>query len=347
MNSNYLVLGGMAGSSMDGLDLCLAEFHVTASAWHFQIKKSQTVGYTSDIKKRLEAATTASRKEQAVTDVLFGKWIGEQVSHFLGDITPCLVAVHGHTVIHAPHRGVSYQLGHGPTIADECGLAAVTAFRSLDVSLGGQGAPLVPVGDFELFTEYDACINLGGIANVSVKKQQKAWDVCPCNQVLNFFAGKLGQEYDAEGALAQQGETDSGFLKSLLSLSYFHQTPPKSLPNGYISSDVLEKINPYDGLKTYGDFIAGALAKDLQPILSKGKVLITGGGAHNHYLTSRIKETLAPLEVVVPSSEIIDFKEALVFAFLGLKKHLGEINTLASVTGASRDSCGGEVHWPG
>lgn len=336
----------MAGSSMDGLDLAHVTFVLDRNEWAFEIGKAETIPYDESLYERLNSSHFMDLGDQNQLDLDFGIWVGERVNEFKSDLERIdLLGIHGHTVIHKPENGISWQLGQGKTIARVTGIPTITEFRSQDVKLGGQGAPLVPLGDFLLFQEYDSCLNLGGIANISLKENRTAWDICPCNQVLNFFAKKLGKPYDDGGSLARSGKMDEGFYSTVCELPYFSQLPPKSLPNNFISKEILDTVNPLDGLKTYSQIIAEQISSNLQTF-SPGKILVTGGGALNHFLIDSIKECLSGWEVVVPGKDLVLFKESLVFAFLALRKFRDEINVLSSVTGASKDSSSGVIHLP-
>ena len=344
MKTSYSVLGAMAGSSMDGLDLSLVRFNYDNS-WKYLIESCETISYPRDLYHSLSQASSYSMELQKKLDISFGNWIAQVIRGFLKERRPDLLAVHGHTVTHAPRKKISWQLGDGKQIAFVTGIPTVTEFRSLDVENGGQGAPLVPFGDFNLFSEYDACLNLGGIANVSISATQSAWDICPCNQVLNYYANKLGRAYDNRGALSRSGEIDATLYARLEEISFFNQQPPKSLPNSFIPVSVLDSTDPIIGLRTYTEFISRQIARDLS-MNKPGKLLITGGGAFNTFLIEEIKKHLSKWDIVLPDTSIISYKEALIFAFLGLKKMRGEINVLRSVTGAAADSSSGVIHVP-
>lgn len=344
MKTNYFVLGAMAGSSMDGLDLVLATFR-QGTTWSYTIHKTQTVPYPSSLIAQLSEAPRLPSSAQHELDRAFGEWMAHQICAFVKDETPELLAIHGHTVVHQPEKKISWQLGDGATIASIVGVPTVTSFRTLDVQKGGQGAPLVPMGDFDLFTSYDACLNLGGIANISVKKSKKAWDICPCNQVLNHYAGKLGRSFDDQGMMAREGTIDVPFLEALQQKAFFDCPPPKSLPNQFFTATQLDVVSPKVGLRTYTAFFAQQIAKDLRGV-RPGRLLITGGGAFNRFLVAEIATHLPKWKTEVPSASLISFKEALIFAYLGLKKWRGEINVLCSVTGARTDSSSGALHIP-
>ncbi|WP_420576397.1 anhydro-N-acetylmuramic acid kinase [Ekhidna sp.] len=346
MKRTYSIIGGMAGSSMDGLDLSHIIFEEKNNSWGFHLKKSETIPYDDVIHALLKDSSSMSTSKQHELDRQFGKWIGNKINLFKSDIDVIdFVGVHGHTVIHSPSDKISWQLGRGDIIAKEIKLPTITEFRTKDVQNGGQGAPLVPFGDFKLFPEYDACLNLGGIANLSLKENQTAWDICPCNQVLNFYAKKMGDPFDANGELAKKGEIDSEFYNLISEIDFFKQPPPKSLPNNFISSKTLESVKPFNGLRTYCQVIAEQIKASLYQT-NPGKLLITGGGAFNNFLIELIKQGLNKWEIVVPESKLINFKESLIFAFLALRRFRNEINVLASVTGASKDSSSGVIHLP-
>uniref|UniRef100_UPI0032EAEC27 anhydro-N-acetylmuramic acid kinase n=1 Tax=Ekhidna sp. TaxID=2608089 RepID=UPI0032EAEC27 len=345
MKTSYSVIGVMAGSSMDGLDIALVDFSLREDSWLYKIQKAQTVPYEKELFQQLKASPDDEKEIQLQLDDVFGKWIAEQINLFKKDNAGVdLAGVHGHTVLHRPQDGISWQLGSGEVISKISQIPVVTDFRTLDIQLGGQGAPLVPFGDFQLYRGFDACLNLGGIANISLQSSQTAWDICPCNQVLNYFAIKLGKPYDEGGNLARTGNLHKSFYESLSDLPYFSLKPPKSLPNNFIPSAILDDTNPTDGLRTYIQFIADQISKSL--INKHGRMLVTGGGAHNDFLIEVIRSKLNNWEVVVPDSQLVDFKESLIFAFLALKCFRNEINVLASVTGASKDSSSGVIHLP-
>lgn len=348
LKTTYSAIGVMAGSSMDGLDVIHIGFQENKGSWSFSIGNGETIQYDPEVYIKLKESSQQHIKKQRLLDVEFGNWIGTAVSKFIRqyNIKADLLAVHGHTVIHQPHNKISWQLGSGAEIAGKTEVTTITDFRNQDISLGGQGAPLVPMGDFHLFEEYDACLNLGGIANVSLRELQTAWDITPCNQILNFYAKQLGKEFDENGQLAREGDLYSDFIQQMEKISFFQTPAPKSLPNNFISVEVLKQLNPKDGLRTISEFIAKQTAEDLRNTYSKEqKILVTGGGAHNDFLIERLKHHLSNWEVIVPSKLLIDFKEAIVFAFLGVLRMRNERNVLASVTGASKDTSSGVIHF--
>lgn len=344
--TSYSVIGAMAGSSMDGLDLVHTCFTAEGERYSYLLEDCTTISYPTSILETLQLAPSLALEQQKLIDHQFGDWIAGSINAFISGKGPIdLLAVHGHTVVHHPKKGISWQLGNGLDIASQCAIPTVTEFRSLDVQLGGQGAPLVPFGDFILFSRYDACLNLGGIANISIKDSNKAWDICPCNQILNYYALKLGAPFDEGGKMARKGALNEAFYKKLRAIPYFSLHPPKSLPNKFIDTSLLDSVAPEDGLHTYCHLIADLVA-DCYPDSHGSRLLISGGGAFNHFLIELISNKLKLGEVHLPDEKIITFKEALIFGFLGLRKLQGKINVLASVTGASKDTCSGVIHVP-
>ncbi len=346
------MLGLMSGTSLDGLDLALCRFEHGAGALVFEIEKAQTVAYAHDWKMLLSEAPGKSAAEYFSLHARYGKYIADQVNTFLKGIKvkPQAIASHGHTVFHRPQLGFSTQLGCGATIAAHTGLTTVCDFRSLDVALGGQGAPLVPLGDKLLFGDYAACLNIGGIANVSfddARGQRVAYDICEANLLLNHLAAKAGKPYDDSGHLARSGSVHQPLLLALNRLDFYTLAGAKSLGREWFEKEVLplmEHLNMpiNDLLATATEHVATIIASALNE-KAKGRVLVTGGGALNTFLMDRIRfKTEA--ELVVPDMLWVNFKEALVFAFLGHLRLNGDINTLSAVTGARADSIGGAVY---
>jgi len=344
----------MSGSSLDGLDVAFVHLQSGAGKWGYTIEIAETIPYSAEWRARLEGAATLPLREYLVLDQEYGHYLGRQVNDFIAsaglEFQVQLVASHGHTVFHDPVAGMTAQLGSGAAIAAETGLQTVSDLRTLDVALGGQGAPIVPIGERWLFPGYAYFLNLGGIANISAAAAGIAFDVCPANRVLNLLATRAGKAYDEEGSLASSGEVVPSVLEALNGLVYYRQPPPKSLDNSFGTQTVLGLLgscSPEDGLRTYVEHIAVQVAAAL-PGRSGGEMLVTGGGAHNVFLIDRLRERLASLgvTVVVPDAAVVDFKEALVMALFGVLRLRQEENTLATVTGASRDSIGGAL-WNG
>jgi len=343
-----LVLGLMSGTSLDGLDLALCEFSETGSGTAFRILKSLTLSYTKDWSNRLSQAHLLSAEAYFSLHGAYGRFLGESVRQFLKDApTPICIGSHGHTIFHQPALGFSTQLGCGATLAAVSGIDTVNDFRSGDVALGGQGAPLVPCGDALLFGHYEACLNIGGIANISFGSldQRQAFDISPANMLLNFLAGKKNQPYDAGGESARRGQILPHLLKTLNDLPFYQVQGARSLQREWFEQTVLPLLpaaSADDLLATCTEHIAEQVAAVARTSNIK-EVLITGGGAYNTFLLERMKAK-ADINWIVPDDELIQFKEALIFAFLAYRRARGEVNALASVTGALRDSCTGAWH---
>ena len=341
------VIGVMSGTSLDGLDIALCS--VTNDACKLLL--AETIEYPTRWQQRLSQLTDASAFEYVQADIELGHYIGQRINDFIykNNISVDLVASHGHTVFHQPDRSITTQIGNGDAIAAETGLRVVSNFRTLDVALGGQGAPLVPIGDEILFGDYDACLNLGGIANISYRteKQRIAFDICPCNMALNYLAQKRGMPYDRDGIIASKGELIQRLNKSLHNIDYYKQKPPKSLGKEWFTTHFLpliddNSISVENRLHTVCDHIAQQIAT----VVNKAHInsmLVTGGGAHNKLLIAMLHKHAPLLEVTVPNDMIINYKEAIIFALLGYLRFVEKVNTLSSVTGARCDSVGGNL----
>ncbi|MBR4535540.1 MAG: anhydro-N-acetylmuramic acid kinase [Bacteroidales bacterium] len=369
------VIGIMSGTSLDGVDLAYCVFKVekgrtkpakplndvkTAGRqisttdkrnWSYEVRKATTIPYPEALKQKLAQAMTLSGYELALLHNELGRYIGAQVNEFMAGFAEevDLIASHGHTVFHRPELGMTLQIGSGADIAATCGKPVVCDFRTLDVALGGQGAPLVPIGDELLFGQYDICLNLGGISNLSYREngQRKAYDISPCNIVLNQLARQLGQEYDADGAIAQSGHIDTLLLEKLNQLDYYQQSGTKSLGREWIDDQffpILEQcqLSIPDQMRTVCEHIAEQIANACNSV-GGNTLLITGGGAHNGFLIDLIRQKIHG-QVIIPDDKTIDFKEAIIFAFLGFLRANGLPNCLASVTGSRQDSCGGAIY---
>ena len=349
--SASLAIGLMSGSSLDGVDLALVRFQSEAGQYRFEILDADTLPYPTAWEKRLAEAFHQQPNELAELDKEYGQFLGEQVKLFAKKchIKPDFVASHGHTIFHKPEQHFTLQIGDGQSLADACGLKVINDFRTEDVSKGGQGAPLVPIGDRLLFADYEACLNIGGIANVSYEENghRIAYDICIANQALNHLAQRKGQNYDKDGQLAKSGIVDNQLLETLNTHPFYTQTPPKSLGREFFETEQKHLLTSHataDLLATFTEHIAMQIAKAIQH-LPQGKLLITGGGAFNKHLIEHIQSHTRH-QVVIPDNQIVAYKEALIFAFLGLLRLGGRTNVLASVTGASSDSCSGRIWTP-
>ena len=344
-------IGLMSGSSLDGLDLALVRFTSDEGRYSYTILDANTLPYPESWREKLSNAFLSHPDDLQALNGEYGAYLGQQVSAFVEKhgTKPDFVASHGHTIFHKPEQHYTLQIGDGQALANACGLLVVNDFRTEDVLKGGQGAPLVPIGDRLLFGDYDICLNIGGIANLSYEMNGSriAYDICIANQALNWLAQREGQNYDRDGLLARQGKLNGGLLGKLNDNKFFCQAPPKSLGREffeYYQKHLLEHYSTHEAMATFVEHIAmqiGQSTASLQP----GRMLITGGGAHNAYLVERIQQHTKH-QVIVPDSMTVDFKEALIFAFLGLLRLEGGINVLCSVTGAPSDSCSGLIWYP-
>ncbi len=354
----HKVLGLMSGTSLDGLDLAYCHFWKKLDRWYYSIEATETIVYPTEMRQKLESAIILSAAELFMLHNQYGEFLGEASRRFIEEkeLTVDLISSHGHTVHHRPQDGITVQIGSGQHLANISGLKTVCDFRSNDVALGGQGAPLVPVGDHLLFGQYDYCLNLGGISNISYERDGKrqAYDIGIANMLLNYLARKTGLEYDQDGELASKGKIDESYLQDLNKLEYYELPPPRSTGYEWFQSEVIPIVEKYELsvenlLHTSVIHICQQVAKSVgdQSDIPTPKLLLTGGGAFNKFLVTQLTEMLDGVaEVVVPSKELIAFKEALIFALMGTLRLEREINILKTVTGATRDSCSGVVYYP-
>ncbi len=344
MENKTTILGVMSGSSLDGLDLCIVCFEKKADRWAYEITYCETVEIPDFYLRQLEKAPTLDSVDLLELDMSYGRWIGEHILKLKYPID--LISIHGHTVFHLPEKQLSLQIGNGEIINQLTDVTTVTNFRNLDILLGGQGAPLVPMGEKHLFPEFDGFINLGGICNASFSSNSNwlAGDIGPCNQVFNFYSETLGYSFDDGGQMASTGNLNKALLDNWSAFDFFHCPFPKSLGNHWVKEHFLQSSDyeSKDVLRTFSFFIAKQILEVLNRYRPK-KVMITGGGAYNTFLINQIRNQ-TNIELVVPDERLINYKEALIFAFLGLLKVRGEANVISGCTGASRDSCSGVVY---
>ena len=342
----YFAIGLMSGTSLDGLDICYAKFQ-NITNWEFEILKTETIPYSPEWKNRLQNAILLSAEDLLALDKEYGFYLGEKTQEFISknNITDLdFIASHGHTVFHQPQRKFTLQIGDGRAIKLTTKKPVIYDFRSQDVLMGGNGAPLVPIGDELLFSQYDACLNLGGFSNISLQKnhQRIAFDISPVNVVLNYFAEKLGKNYDENGDFAKNGAINFKILEELNALTFYQKSAPKSLGVEFVNSKVfplLKDETPENIIATFTEHIAEQIAKVFNDNQLK-TVLVTGGGTFNTYLLEKIREK-SQTELIVPDENIINFKEALIFAFMGVLRLRNEVNVLCSATGSSENHCSG------
>lgn len=345
-------IGIMSGSSLDGLDVCCARFIQKEGGWDYEIVALETLSFPDQLLERLSRGRSLSGLELSLLDLELGHWIGLTTKQFQSKhkFSADLIGSHGHTIFHQIKQSLSVQIGNGHAIAHQTGTTVVSDFRQQNVLLGGEGAPLVPIGDALLFPSYDSFLNLGGIANLSVRNQGNlsGGDIVPCNQVLNFLSKKLGYDFDDQGLLARTGTIDQTWLEQLGREPFYQQTLPKSIANEWIEETYLQHLPPLevkDLLHTFCHFTADQIARELNKLGSL-KVLVTGGGAYNLFLMENIQMRLKNGQLEVPSKLIIEGKEALIFAFMAVLKMNNQVNCLSSYTGAKKDICAGVVYQP-
>lgn len=356
-----LVIGVMSGTSLDGIDLALCDFK-GFNPVSFKILLAKTYSYDKEWRDELSRLHTRDGLYLSSMNIQYGRLIAFHILRFIenpefdqalkdysnDDIQNILISSHGHTIFHAPDTGLTLQIGHGAMIMTLTGLNVVCDFRAQDIALGGQGAPLVPIGDELLFNEYDACLNIGGFANVSVKKDgvRRAWDICPANFILNRWAQRLGDTMDRDGKYSSKGRFLPDIFRLWESIAYYKKPEPKSLGREWIESVFLDQVyedafDPKDLMYTAVNHISQRIASDLP---GTGRVLVTGGGAYHSLLIERIK-ALTKAEIVIPDSILIDFKEAIIFALMGYLRWYQKPNILSSVTGALSDHSSGIIYY--
>lgn len=346
----YQILGLMSGTSLDGLDMALCTFNSQNYA-EFCITKSVTAEYPETLANRLKNSLSLNAVEYIKLHKQYATFIANKINELFKEEKIDFIASHGHTSIHYPDQNINFQLGDGATLSALTELPVVCDFRSTDIALGGQGAPLVPGGEKHLFPDFDTFLNIGGFANISFWRNNVfAYDICPANYALNFFALKFGKKYDKNGLIGQKGTVIKPLLDELSGLEYFKMSHPKSLSDHWFFDVFLKTIDKYsnsdnDKLRTIYEFISAEIAKNIDRQQTK-KIMITGGGAYNNFLVELIRNK-TKAEIYLPEKQIIDYKEALIFAFLGLLRWENKNNCLSDVTGAKHDNIGGAIYLPG
>ena len=352
--NKYNVVGIMSGTSLDGLDIVWSKLSFNKT-WFYEILDGKTYEYSEGWKSELQNASRLKARDLVFLDNKLGNYIGEKVNEFLKEKKIQknqidLISSHGHTLFHEPDINLTKQIGNGACICSSTNIKTVSDFRTIDVAFGGQGAPLVPIGDQLLFGNYKWCLNLGGIANISydLKGKRIAGDVNFANMISNYLTNKIGHSFDKDGELANLGKVDEDLILKLENLDFYKKEFPKSLG--------VEDFNQWykllfdksessinDQLFTSGTHLCRTI-KNVLKFNSNDSLLITGGGAHNKFWIKKLKEL--KIKTVVPETKLIDFKEALIFSLLGVLKLRGEINILASVTGSSKDLSAGIIYNP-
>lgn len=338
-----LYLGLMSGTSLDGVDLALCRFSDVLGPGSYVVLHAATIPYPPAWEERLRGAMSLNGYALTKLDRDLGRFLGETVAAFLKDIghDGIILASHGHTVFHAPQEGFTLQIGHGPSLRRAAGLPTVYDFRSADVAVGGQGAPLVPVAERDLFGTYSACLNLGGFANISFLQEPiRAFDIAPCNTVLNDLAQRTGKSYDDGGSIARGGALIPELLQKLDGLAYYAQVGPKSLGREFVQKEVAPLLCEYadasvaDLARTFTEHVAGQIARTVADLKGHAEVLVTGGGAYNRYLLERMGVLAPGLRFMVPDAVTVNYKEAIAFAYLGYLHMKARPGNIPSVTGA-------------
>lgn len=367
----YHAIGLMSGSSLDGLDVALCRMETARSDVEFEISDweilaAETFPFSDFWKKRLRDLPSSSAFELADAHAAFGGYMGSFVNRFFASQnlkTPHidLIASHGHTIFHEPAQGFTTQIGDGAALAAATGCTVVADFRTADVALGGQGAPLAPIADKLLFPSHDFYLNLGGIANLSgdAGNHFVAFDVTGANQILNAVTQRFFQKnYDENGGLARSGKLEISLLEKMEALPFFDLPYPKSLSNQWVQKNLVElaletKAPPSDLLHTTCVHVGRQLAKSISQIIEKEgikkekyRLLPSGGGVFNSFLMECIQVENPNVEIVSPDKKVADFKEAALMALMGVMRLEGVPNCMASVTGAERDAMGGVVFLP-
>ncbi|MDO1499722.1 anhydro-N-acetylmuramic acid kinase [Winogradskyella maritima] len=352
ITNHYKVIGLMSGTSLDGIDLVYATFQFK-ERWTFDILKSETVPYDENWEQTLKHLTNFSADGLSHIDDDYSLYLAGIISDFIKkhqieDID--FVASHGHTALHQPEKGLTYQIGNRQILSDKLNLKVICDFRVQDMEYGGQGAPLVPIGDRHLFSDYDYCLNLGGFANVSYEDngERLAFDICPVNIVMNKLVSEIGLDFDDNGQLASSGKVNTELLDDLNTISFYSENPPKSLGLEWVDETIFPILLNYklplkDTLRTWVEHVGFQIGNVLNQ--ENSKCLVTGGGVFNSFLMSRI-EAYSTSELIIPDKKIIEFKEALIFAFLGVLRDRNEVNCLSSVTGAEMDHSSGKIFIP-
>lgn len=344
------VLGVMSGTSLDGVDLASIIFEEVEGKTRFDIQCARTIPYPSSWVEKLSEAVHYPKEQLQELNSEYTRYLADVINSFiqaeeLQDLD--FISSHGHTILHNPKEGYTLQIGNLPELATLTQHTVVCDFRVQDVHLGGQGAPLVPIGDQLLFSEYDYCLNLGGFSNISFDAEgtRMAYDISPVNTVLNFYAQQLGHPYDKGGELAKEGILNQELFEELNALEFYHKSYPKSLGVEFLYTTVfpiLQRFSATEVLSTFTSHIAYQISRQIQK--EKARVLVTGGGAYNTFLMDQIRSYCLNAQIIVPEPKLVEFKEALIFGYLGYLKIQGKNNVLSSVTGASRDHSSGVIY---
>lgn len=350
MSNIFKIIGIMSGTSLDGIDIAHCTFKESRD-WTYKIDKAITVQYPKKLKNKLKSSIELSGYDLIKLDHSLGEFIGLEINKFIkyNNLNPELISSHGHTVFHNPKEKIGLQIGNANKILSIVKLPVINNFRELDIILGGQGAPLVPIGEKLLFKGYNYFINLGGILNLTKidPRNMYAYDVVASNLVLNNISNKLNLEYDHKGEIARNGKLIPKLFDKLNSIEYYKKNYPKTIGIEWINKNIYPTIyklnyNLKDVMNTFSNHIAYQLIKNING--EKNKILVTGGGAYNEYLIEKIKlYDNNKNEWIIPNDNLVNYKEALIFAFMGLLKRMNKQNILNDVTGCKFKISGGNI----
>ena len=354
----YKVIGLMSGTSLDGLDIAYCYIYKNLGKWKFKIKETYSISYTTEMMEQLKNSIHLSAEDLLELNVFYGIWLGRNLKEFISTnaLTVDFIASHGHTTHHRPEKGFTFQIGSGQHLANESRHQVICDFRSNDIALGGQGAPLVPIGDCLFFSDYTFCLNLGGISNISFEQNgvRIAYDIGLANMLLNHITAKINIAYDKGGKLAAKGHINAWLLNALNSLEYYQTPFPKSTGYEWFIEEVVPIIDHTEDsienlLHTSIHHICEQVAKEIttNSTLKNNTLLVTGGGAFNSFMMELLQEKLnTKAHIHIPSKLLVEFKEALVFGLMGVLRMENKINVLSSVTGAKKDSSSGTLFYP-
>ncbi len=350
----------MSGSSLDGLDIAYCEIQVDKGEYKWDLLACDVYPFSEMWQLRLKELPYQAAISFARTHTYFGHYMGGFVNDFIkkNEIEPDLIASHGHTIFHDPNKRMTSQIGDGGALAAITGLPVVNDFRTQDIAINGEGTPLAPIVDTLLFKEYDFCLNLGGIANITYTKGTKviAFDVTACNQVLNALAQVLGLLYDENGNVARKGEYLPSIAAKINALPYFKTNYPKSISNEWVRGKILpvfldDSENIENKITTACHLIGQHISEAIEQIIEQEgmaakslTMLVSGGGVLNTFLIECIQKYCKSVEIIIPNQEIINYKEAILMALLGVLRIENTANCLSSVTGATRDTIGGAIY---
>lgn len=349
--SSYRVLSLMAGSSADGVSIALVRLSRHPKGWAYTLLEGHTLPYPPHLREQLLALPTLSAQELLALSISYTDWTAEAISECFAGRVYDLISWHPHNVLHKPQQGLSWSLGDPERLRVLLGKPVVTHFRARDIASGGTGAPLIPNADQSLFAPYETLLNLGGIANLTHLPTRTAYDVCPCNQLLNALARAYDPAltYDAEGSIAQTGTYVPELAEQFRAHPFLRKSPPKALDNTTVQQDF---IGPFlhhpacwkDKLHTATRVTAETLVEALQQAGAR-RFTLTGGGTRNTFLRNLLIQQAHAIGIFYQAAppSLIEYREAIGFALLGMLRWLGLPNTYPAWTGACQAHSSGTL----